>query len=400
MRDILVIAHYTQVPIENGKGRFHYLATKIAKQTDTIEVVTTSFSHMNKEQRVVTQEQLEDSPYDFTMLYEPNYAKNISLKRFYSHYILGRNLGTYLNERKVPDVIYCAVPSLEAGFVAAKYAQKNNVRFIIDVQDLWPEAFRMIFNVPLISDLVFYPFKKQADYIYQAADEIVAVSQTYLDRALRDNHTKSKHSIYLGVDLGLFDELAAEHLFKDKPKDEIWVVYIGTLGHSYDLKSVIDALKILKDEGMTNIKFVVMGSGPLEVKFEDYAKEKEIHAVFTGQLDYEKMIGVLAASDIAVNPIKKDSAGSIINKVADYAAAGLPVINTQESIEYRKLLTSYNAGVNVVNGDTEDLSKKIKQLVEDKDLRKKMGENNRLLAEKKFDRKNTYNEIVELIMDV
>lgn len=54
---------------------------------------------------------------------------------------------------------------------------------MIDIQDIWPEAFKMVFNVPIISDLIFYPMKKMADYIYSRADSIVAVSDTYADRA-------------------------------------------------------------------------------------------------------------------------------------------------------------------------------------------------------------------------
>ena len=57
------------------------------------------------------------------MLKEPGYTKNVSFKRFYSHYVMGRNLRKYLSNRKKPDVIYCAVPSLDVAKTAAKYAK-------------------------------------------------------------------------------------------------------------------------------------------------------------------------------------------------------------------------------------------------------------------------------------
>ncbi|MFR6162345.1 MAG: hypothetical protein ACLUJR_04505 [Mediterraneibacter gnavus] len=28
-----------------------------------------------------------------------------------------------------------------------------------DVNDLWPEAMRMVFDIPIVSDLLFYPLK-------------------------------------------------------------------------------------------------------------------------------------------------------------------------------------------------------------------------------------------------
>lgn len=50
--------------------------------------------------------------YKITFIAEHGYNKNISLKRTYSHYIMVRNLRKYLNARKKPDAIYCAVSSL------------------------------------------------------------------------------------------------------------------------------------------------------------------------------------------------------------------------------------------------------------------------------------------------
>lgn len=398
MKDILVIAHFTQVPGETGNNRFAYIANLLSKSNYSVELITSDFSHKTKNHRTVNKQQLDQLNYKLTMLYETGYQKNVSLKRFYSHYIFGKSLKKYLANRKKPDLIYCAVPSLDVAKVAVDYAKKNNIKLIIDIQDLWPEAFKMVFNIPLISDLVFFPMKKKAEYIYSAADIIIGVSKTYVKKALKVNkRCEHAYSVYLGTDLTYFDKLAKENKFTEKPKDEIWIAYIGTLGHSYDLYTVIDAIKLLKDKGLKNIKFVVMGDGPLKSKFEAYAKEQEVYSEFTGRLEYQKMIGILKVCDIAVNPIKSGSAGSIINKVGDYAAAGLPVVNTQESNEYKKLLDEYNAGLNSVNNNPLDLSEKILFLIENEKIRIIMGENSRKLAEDKFDRKHTYSTIIKLL---
>lgn len=263
---------------------------------------------------------------------------------------------------------------------------------------MWPEAFKMIFNVPFISDLIFYPMKKKADYIYSAADEIIAVSQTYAERALKVNKKcKKANVVFLGTELAYFDRLAEENKIENKPYEEIWLAYIGTLGHSYDLCCVIDALSLIKNK--YNVKFIVMGDGPLRTKFEGYAKKRDINAYFTGRLDYGKMAGLLSACDIAVNPISSGAAQSIINKHADYAAAGLPVLNTQECPEYRNLLSEYKAGLNCDNNNPVDLAKKITQLCEDADLRNVMGQNSRRLAVERFDRKLTYQLITKKILN-
>lgn len=396
MKNILIIANFISImPWQGGNNRFTYLANLLAERGNNVEVITSTFSHAQKCQKELEKDKVEALPYKLTNIYEPGYKKNVSLKRFYSHHILGRNIKKYLESlENKPDIIYCAIPSLSVPKAAAQYAKANNIKFVIDIQDLWPEAFKMVFHIPIISNIIFYPLKKMADSVYKSADDIIAVSETYVKRAEKVNKKyKDKLSVYLGTNLDNFDKCKKENEveFKD---EKIRIVYIGTLGHSYDLKCIIEALNILN---MQNIKFIVMGDGPLKSEFEDYAREKNVDAEFLGRLEYEKMTGILCSCDIAVNPIKAKSAGSIINKVADYAAAGLPVINTQECEEYRKLVENYKIGFNCENNNASDLAEKIKILCNDEKLRKEYGNNNRRLAEEKFNRSKTYEKIVELV---
>jgi glycosyltransferase involved in cell wall biosynthesis len=255
----------------------------------------------------------------------------------------------------------------------------------------------MKFSIPFVSDIVFFPMMRKANYVYSNADNVIAVSETYVNRALKVNkQVKQGLSVYLGTDLTIFDKYKNEYTVKHN--DNIFrIAYIGTLGTSYDIKNIIDSIKLLNNKGINNIKFIVMGSGPLQEEFEEYAKRLKIECEFTGKLDYPKMVGILCSCDIAVTPIIGKSVASIINKVGDYAAAGLPVINTQNSDEYKKILEQYSAGINCENGNAVDVSKAIEELINSKDKRILYGKGNRKLAEDKFDRKKTYKEIISTI---
>lgn len=395
--DIVIVAQYLRdlECFDGNNSRFLYIAKMLAKSNkNNIEIITSDFSHtrktnFNKIDKI--------DGIKFTVCHETGYERNVSLKRFISHKELAINIKKYLKERKKPDLIYLAVPSLSVGKICTKFCDKNDIKLIIDIQDLWPEAFKMVFNIPIISNLIFFPMKKQADYIYSRADEIVAVSETYCNRALKVNKkTKKGLSVFLGTDLKYFDECKKNNKI-EFDDDVIRIAYIGTLGHSYNIKFVIDAISILNKKGINNIKFIVMGDGPLKKEFEEYAKERNINCEFTGKLKYENMIGLLCSCDIAVNPIKAKSAGSIINKVGDYAAAGLPVINSQESKEYRYLIDENQIGINVENDDSNSMSSAIELMCSDYKKRKEYGNNNRKLAEKKFDRQNTYSKIINVI---
>lgn len=392
-----MITQFTTAPDEVGNSRFTYLARMLLEKGLSVEIVASSFSHRSKEQRKPCDDKEIQLGYEFNMLYEPGYAKNISMARFYSHWVFGRSLFKYLQKRRKPDIIYCSVPSLDAAQQAAVYAQKNNIPFILDIQDLWPEAFRMVFNLPLISDLLFLPMTRLADRIYAASDRIVAVSQTYANRALQANNRCGKAAVvFLGTDLSHFDQLKRENCVK-KPEDELWLGYVGSLGNSYDLTTVIDSLSVLGDQGIDNLRFIVMGDGAFYNKFKSYADEKKIKATLTGRLPYPQMVGMLCACDFAVNPIMPGSAGSIINKVGDYAAAGLPVINTQECQEYRDLIDEYQCGINCRCSNVDDVAAAVQRLARCVNERQTMATNSRRLAEERFDRQITYEQIVKLL---
>ncbi len=381
-------------------SRFLYLGDLLASHD--VEVITTDFNHYGK---CFYPQTVEKHSYPITQIHEPSYRKNISLSRFYSHFIWAKNIKKYLETIDKPDVVYIAVPTLLAAYYAEQYCKKNKITSIIDVQDLWPEAFQMVFNIPVISNIIFIPFRYLANSVYKGADKIVSVSETFTKRALL-GLVKKSCTVFLGTNLKTFDSNVRHNINSilsevslSKQPNEIWVGYCGSLGDSYDIDCVIDALSILKDDDQLSIKLVVMGEGYKKESFIRHSKEKKIDHVFTGNLPYEKMCALLSLCDIAVNPIVGKSAASIINKHADYASAGIPVINTQESVEYRELVESYHMGFNTPNGDPAAMANMIKLLAYDKKQRAIMGRNARRCAEDKFDRRSTYTKIVELIED-
>lgn len=398
--DVVIISNYWHFPQEKSSSRYHSIATAACSAGLETEVVTSSFYHTKKTQRSLAEDQTGEIPYKVTLVQENTYKRNVSLQRIFSHSQFASNVIKYLSGRKKPDVIYLFVPPAGLAEQVVRYANCNGIRVIIDVLDLWPEAFGMLMP-QIAAKVLLAPMKKSIQYAYDHADSIVAVSDAYVKRALSGKpKAKTGHPVFIGTDLDVFDAAAKDAPVLDEKLRPVTMAYIGMLGHSYDLIGIMDAMRLLRDRGWDQVEFLVMGDGPLKEKFSQYAQQYDLPVRFTGRLPYDEMAKKLVACDFGLNVLVGKSAASIINKHADYVSAGIPVINIQKEQEFGKLLERYEAGLMCQPGDVPALAEAIRKLAEDESLRKKMGANSRRLAEEKFDRNKTYGEIIDLIKGV
>lgn len=395
MLDVVIISNYWHFPLEKSSSRYHSIASLLVESGISTEVITSQFYHTKKQSRNTRDIGV---PYQVTLLEEGTYKKNVSPARLLAHHRFAINVIKYLGTReKQPDVIYLFVPPAELGKQVVEYANKNHIRVVIDVLDLWPEAFHMVLP-KVFSKLFLFPMKKQIEYAYRNADAVIAVSNTYVERAIQGSKKcASGHSVFIGTDISAFDAAAENAPSLDGKLRSITMAYIGMLGHSYDLCGVMDAMELLRQQEMDHVELLIMGDGPLRENFENYAQQKQLPVRFTGRLSYEEMVKKLVKCDIGVNVLVGNSAASIINKHADYVSAGLPIINVQKKQEFGELLLEYNAGFMCAPGDTISLAESICRLAKDDALRREMGLNSRRLAEEKFDRNKTYHEIIRVI---
>lgn len=234
------------------------------------------------------------------------------------------------------------------------------------------------------------------NYVYKQADYLVAVSDTFLDRAVKYNKHAQLASVYLGTDSSIVDNAMKRNTIY-KNKNEIWITYVGNFGNNYDFLHFFKALAIIRAKGFENLKVMMLGDGDRREEIVKLAKKYYPNTYISGYLPYDEMMEYLYLSDIAVNPINAGTASSVTNKVGDYAAAGVAVLNAQDNREYMYLVKRYEAGLNAIPENEKDIADKLEKLLRDEKLRKNMGKNNRRLYEEKFDRKITNQIIIDFL---
>lgn len=411
MKKIAIITMGVKLKGEKGYTRFGYLAEFLTKAGFQIDLITTTFQHWEKAQRDLKKIQADidagEYPFGLRFIYEPGYKKNVDLARVRSHKIAAQNLKKMLEAKpedgKDYDLLYAEIPPNDVARVAAEYGVANNIPFVADVNDLWPEAMRMVLDIPVVSSILFHPLQRDAEKVYSMVSGVVGTSDEYRDRPFKNQKRNvPKVTVYVGNEIKVFDEGAEKNKASvAKPEGEFWVSYAGTIGTSYDIRTMVLAGEELIRRGHPNIKIKILGGGPMKDELEKLAKDNKIENVeFVGYAPYDKMAAYLAESDILVNSFVKKAPQSIVTKIGDYLAAGKAMINTCMSPEFRNKVEADGFGVNIMPEDVEILAGAIEDLYNDDEKRLAMGKRAREIAEEQFDRPKAYQRIADLITEL
>ena len=323
MKKIAVISMGVKLDNEKGYSRFRYIGDFLSDAGYQVDLITTTFQHWEKAQRNLDEIKKENYKFNLKFIYEPGYKKNIDFRRIRSHRIAAKNLRQLLEKEGDYDLIYCEIPPNDVALAAAEYAKAKDIPFVPDVNDLWPEAMRMVLDMPVISNILFYPLLRDAEKVYSLVAGIIGTSDEYRDRPLKNQKLDvPKKTVYVGNEIAEFDAGVAEYGPQiSKDEEEFWVSYAGTIGTSYDIKTMVLAGKELLNRGKNQIKIKILGGGPLKEELETLAKEQKcINVEFVGYAHYPKMAAYLAKSDILVNSFVKKAPQSIVTKIGDYLA--------------------------------------------------------------------------------
>lgn len=386
MKKLLIISLFGDLS-SGSNSRLHNICNyAIAKKT----VVTANFDHANKTYKEKGLFQ------DVVYLHVPAYKNNVSIRRIYSHLCFALRLRTYLNNMSdKPDVIYCSMPISSAAYVSGKFCKKNNIKFVVDVIDLWPDSLIPLNRAYKLLSPLLYFWKRLTISAYKKADVILGESEKYAEIAQRYNPDAQVYPLYLGVDMEQIESLKFQSNIKiNKPENEIWICYGGSLGHSYDFDTLLDAVKDI--HGHCNYKLLFAGAGEKEAYIQSRIDELGLNAFITGRLPYADYLKYLSYCDIAVNIFKENTLVVHSYKFNDYVASGLFVLNSLEG-ETATMVDEYNIGKNFDFAENT-LAVVLKDVCMNWELYKMNKSNNMRLINEKMDKKVIYNNVLSEIL--
>jgi len=278
-----------------------------------------------------------------TKIHKVKYIKGIRGPTYaYMGYLLGKNVIKKYNIEIIHS--HYAFPQ---GFLGALLSRRYKIPHVLTLHG----SDVLILSKHPIGKLFFR-------YALKYCDRIICVSR-YLKEQLPKEYRDKSEVIYNGVDF---------KIFYDEGVDENYGLFVGSFVPQKGLYTLIEAVKDID----FNFKFI--GDGPLFKEIKEYIEKKGIKNIeLLGRKDQVEVAKYLRKCSFLVLPSISEGLGMII---LEAMASGKCVIGSNVGGIPELILDNYNGFLFEAN-NVKMLREKIEILINNKELRRKLGRNGR-----------------------
>lgn len=233
--------------------------------------------------------------------------------------------------------------------------------------------------------------KHQADCILRS-DRIIVTAEESVEyfHDLYDRDAESIVAIENVLDHVQFLGFPIENDIYQRLKDKFYQnIVIGYTGAFLPNRGVQHFIKILP--GLVNIipevRLVLIGDGRYRRDLEKLADDLYIkeYVIFFEKQPYHLLPTYLSIFDIGITRLERNLQNDYTtpNKVFEYMAMGIPVL-TSDSLPMRRIVGSTRTGLIFEAGNVSQLKSVSLSLLQDKTLRKELGDNGRSLIRDRY----------------
>jgi len=256
-------------------------------------------------------------------------------------------------------------------FIVALFYKIFGVKYIFDHHDINPELFIAKYNRKGFLYKLMLLFERLT---FKTASASIATNNSYKEIAIRRGKMPESRVQVIRSGPNLNKLKIMEPVEKYKKGRTFLVGYVGVIGEQEGIDLLLDSVKIITDK-RKDIQFAVVGGG---TDFERVVKLSEELGLeefvnFYGRVDDMKLLEILNTSDVCVNPDKPTEMNNLstMNKIMEYMALKKPIV--QFDLKEGRF-SAQEASLYSENWNVNDFAEKIIQLIDNENLRKKMGD--------------------------
>ncbi|NLA99454.1 MAG: glycosyltransferase family 4 protein [Methanomicrobiales archaeon] len=278
------------------------------------------------------------------------------------------------------DAIMTSAPPLFTGIPGYVLKRTSQVKWILDIRDLWIDA--SIGLGFLREGSLYERLSRRFEQACLSRADLVGVTTEELGRRISARYrvTAPMELMPNGVNTDVFRPTS------NGKKQQI--IYAGNVGHAQDLDKVALAVKSMN--GTYNLKLIIVGDGDTRESLERLVEAESLaeSVVFTGILPREDIPRLLSESLVGVAPLKRleNLEYAAPTKAYEYMACGIPFVGCGNG-EIAHLAQESGAGV-IAENTPEAIATTLSALLDDPGRMEEMGRRGREYVAEHYDRRS------------
>lgn len=363
--NLWIINHYAGIPRLFLHTRTFDLSRELVKRGHEVTVFASSFNHFSfKEEHLNKGESHRIETYDgvrFIWLRTLPYSKN-NWKRYLGTLEFSlRALLMGLRLKESPDKIIGVCVHQFATLAAYILARCKRASYYYEVNDLWPQTL-IEMNILSEKSVIVRLLRKLEKFLMKRAVKVIGLLP-HIDDYLAEIGLPREKFVWIsnGIHPWRYDKVEP---YDGAPDGIFKLLFLGTFPLAGKLELVLEAAKILQDDGFDRVRFILVGDGRAKPRLVKMSRELNLKNVeFRGMMLKNEIYKPLSEADAYLVVSRRFTLhryGISYNKLYDYFMGGRPIIFSVSS--KNRPVREANAGIEAPVENPPALAEAVKKL--------------------------------------
>lgn len=279
---------------------------------------------------------------------------------------LDRKFKKKLKEYKL-DIVHIHSPAT-LGMIGIKYAQKHNIPVIGTMHSQYKKDFKRALKSNLLANVL----TKKITNIYNKCTEVWTVNKKVAEIFIKEyGYNKTPRIIYNATEMTpLKNSQDINRINNIHPNDKV-LLFVGRINKLKNIFFIADTIKILNEKKPNfTYKMLFIGSGQDADELKKYTKDID-NIIMCGKItDRNLLASYYKRADLFLFPSLYDCNSIVQIEAASQKTPGLFIKNSATSSE---IIDNINGFLS--ENTAQDYADKIIQIINDKELLNKVGQN-------------------------
>ena len=385
---IWIFNHYSSTPDQPMTGAY-YIAKALAQRGHEVTFFASSFNYYRHKEirlkgwQLSRTEQFEGVTFFWIRTFPHTSRLWSRALNMFSYFLMTISLALLRNQR--PDVVIGTCPHLLAVLAAYTVSRMKQSQFVFEVRDLWPQTF-VDHGMMSESNVIVVLLRWLEKFLYKKASLIITVLPYMYEYLERIGIPKQKSTwIPNGIEPEAYKELAAELPSANKYHA---FMYMGGHSNYQGLETILEAAKLIQNEGNEKVRFVLLGDGSEKKHLIQYARDLGLLNVeFKDAVPRSALPSQMKEADVFIYHIKDLNVlqyGISPNKLCDYLMSCRPVLCATGA--RNNPVEEAKAGITIAPEDAFAMAEAVRQFITmSAEEKKEMGNRGRAYAVLNYD---------------